>query len=185
MNLFIINLLLAVLWVFLWGDLTLYTLGIGLIFGYITLLLFTRIRGHEGPDTLWNAYGRKLWRAIVFVGYFFRLLVVSNLQIAKEILTPGLSIQPRVIRYEVTGLGPFSIVTFANAITLTPGTLVVDVRHNSDGRSFLYIHSLFAEDRQATIRSLDELRERMQEDVFLGHRHEEFEPPQVKMGGAA
>ena len=167
MSLFLINLLLAFLWIFLWGDLSLYTLLIGFALGYLTLLLFARIRGR---DTLWNAYGSRLWAIIGFSAYFFGLLVKSNWQIAKEILTPGLSIKPRILRYEVTGLGEVEVVALANAITLTPGTLVVDIRTHDDGQAFLYIHGLFAEDREATIAELDDLRDRMKQDVFPKRR---------------
>ncbi len=164
MSLFVVNLLLAVLWVFLWGDLSIYTLALGFAFGYATLLLFARIRGR---DTLWNAYGRRLFAVAGFAVHFFKLLVKSNLEIAREILTPGMSIQPSILRYDVTGLGETAIVAFSSAVTLTPGTLVVDVNTTSDGRTLLYIHALFARDRAAVVADLDALRVRMERDVLL------------------
>ncbi len=168
MSLFLINVLLAALWVLLWGDLSLYTIIIGFVFGYAVLWLFVRLRG---SDTLWNAYGRRLYGIATFVLYFLGLLVKSNIEIAREILTPGLSIKPRIVRYDVTGLSPAQIAALSNAITLTPGTLVVDARtDDKTGQSTLHIHSLFSEDRESTIRDLDSLRHRMERDIFFTRR---------------
>ncbi len=164
MTLFFVNVLLAVLWVFLWGDLSLYTLLVGLVGGYVVLWLFTRVNGRR---TLRDAYGQRLINLVRFTGYFLKLLVVSNLQIAREIVTPGQQMTPRFVRYEVTGMSDAQATAFANAITLTPGTLVVDAREREDGRRFLYVHAMYAEDREAAVLSLGELRRRLEHDVFV------------------
>ena len=164
MTLFFVNVLLALLWVFLWGDLSLYTLLVGLVGGYLVLWIFTRVQGRR---TLRDAYGQRMLNLLKFAVYFLKLLVVSNLQIAKEIVTPGQGMTPRFVRYEVTGMNDAQTTAFANAITLTPGTLVVDAREREDGRRFLYVHAMYAEDREAAVRGLDELRRHMERDVFV------------------
>ncbi|MEM1012822.1 MAG: Na+/H+ antiporter subunit E [Planctomycetota bacterium] len=163
MSLFLVNVLLAAMWVLLWGDLSLYTIVLGFAFGYAVLWLFARLRGH---DTLWNAYGRRLFGLFTFGIYFFGQLVKSNWQIARQILSPGLDIDPRIIRYDVTGLSTAEITILSNAITLTPGTLVIDSRTRGD-RTLLYIHCLFAEDRETQIEEIDTLRHHMERDVFF------------------
>lgn len=162
MRLFLVNVLLAVLWIFLWGELSFYTLLVGFAGGYLVLWLFTRTHG----GMLRDAYGQRIVDLLRFSGHFLVLLVQSNLQIAREILTPGLAMQPRFVRYEVTGLNPVQITALSNAITLTPGTLVIDVRDTPDGRTMLYVHCMFAKDRQAAVDDLDALRQRMEQDLF-------------------
>ena len=170
MTLLLVNVLLALLWVLLWGDLSLWTIAVGFLLGYGTLYLFTRL-SPGGRGGVRAAYGRRIGSILRFSLYFLRLLVRSNLQIAGEILTPGLSIRPRILRYEVTGLSDAQTATLANAITLTPGTLVVDVRDEkagdgATGRRHLYVHAMYAADRGRATADLDALRRRLMREVF-------------------
>ena len=82
---------------------------------------------------------------------------------AWEIVTPGLRMTPRIIRYDVADLTPVEVTTLANAITLTPGTLTMDVDERGDT---LYIHCMYADDRDAAVAELDDLRRRLMEGVF-------------------
>ena len=103
------------------------------------------------------------WRIIVFAVYFLRILIKANLEVAVEVCTPGFRMTPSIIRYDVTGMTDMQITTLANAITLTPGTLSVDV---SDRGRFLYVHCMYAKDREAAVRGLDELRHRLMKEIF-------------------
>ncbi|MDX1683104.1 MAG: Na+/H+ antiporter subunit E, partial [Phycisphaeraceae bacterium] len=108
-------------------------------------------------------YGRKLLGLVRFFFYFVRILVVANLQVAREVLTPGFQMNPRIIAYPVDDLTDVQITTLASAITLTPGTLSVDV--SDDGR-VLYVHAMYARDRAAAFREIDQLRNRLMREVF-------------------
>ncbi|HLL87894.1 MAG TPA: Na+/H+ antiporter subunit E [Tepidisphaeraceae bacterium] len=156
MKLFLLNVLLALLWTFLWGSFDLYTLAAGFALGYVMLGLYSRVTGVEG-------YGNKASDLVRFSAYFLVILVKANLQIAYEILTPRHGQTPRIVRYPVDGLTDLQITALSNAITLTPGTLVIDV---SDDKRFLYVHCMYARDRAAAIRELDDLRHRLLEGVF-------------------
>lgn len=78
-------------------------------------------------------------RAIGYWAWLVLEIVKSSLDVAKIILSPGLPISPKLIRVrpgEATAVG---VVTYANSITLTPGTITVEVdRHD---RRFL-VHAL-------------------------------------------
>lgn len=156
MKLFLLNILLAVLWMFLWGSFNLYTLVAGLVAGYLLLGLYSRIT--DQPN-----YAGKIWRLLSFFCYFVRILVKANIQIAIEILTPTHHQTPRIIRYDVTGLSDVQITTLSNSISLTPGTLVMDI---SADKRLLYIHCMYAHDRAAAVRGLDELKHRLLKEVF-------------------
>lgn len=156
LSLLAINILLAIMWMLLWGAFDIYFLAVGFLLGYLLLGLISRTM--EGPD-----YGTKGWKLLSFTIYFIRILVKANLQVAWEIITPGYAMQPRFIRYSVAGMTPMQITSLANAITLTPGTLSVDV---SDDDQTLYVHCMYARNRQDAIRDLDELRDRMMKELF-------------------
>lgn len=105
----------------------------------------------------------RLPRAAGFAVYFVRILIIANWQVAVETLRPQLKQSPRMVRYKVTGMTDLQITCLANAITLTPGTLVVDI---SDDRRFLYVHCMFGASREDAIRDLDDLRRRLLRGLF-------------------
>jgi multicomponent Na+:H+ antiporter subunit E len=91
------------------------------------------------------------WYALLLCLAFFRDLVISSLQVARTVLSPGNTAQPRFVavplRRAETGL---EITLVANYITLTPGTLTVDV---SSDRATLLVHSLLAGDSGDEVRA--------------------------------
>ena len=153
---YLTNVFLAVLWMLLWGEFDIYYLVAGFVLGYMLLGLVSRTVDGQG-------YGTKGWKLISFSAYFVRILVKANVQVAWEIITPGCGMTPRFIRYDVQGLTPVQITSLANTITLTPGTLSVDI---GDDERFLYVHCMYADDRDAAVRELDELRDRLMKEVF-------------------
>ena len=82
------------------------------------------------------------WRALVLAVAFARDLVVSNIQVARAVLAPGDGLQPRFVVVPLAAArSDLEITLVANYITLTPGTLTVDV---SPDRSTLLVHALLA-----------------------------------------
>ncbi len=156
MTLFLLNILLAVLWCFTWGSFDFYTLTTGFILAYVLIGIYSRGTAMEGYGTK----GRDLFR---FAIYFVRILLVANLQIAYEILTPGLKLAPRIVRFDVTGLTAVQRTILTNTINLTPGTIVVDI--SPDRRTF-YVHCMYAKDYDDAIRQLDYLKQRLIAEVF-------------------
>ena len=156
MTLFLLNITLAVLWCFTWGSFDFYTLVTGFALSYVLLGIYSRVTAVEG-------YGRKAQDLVRFGGYFVRTLFVANLQIAYEILTPGLGVAPRIVRFDVAGLTPVQRTVLANSINLTPGTLVVDM--SPDRRTF-YVHCMYAQDRDQAVAQLTELKQRLESEVF-------------------
>ena len=158
LQMFLLNILLAVLWAFMWGQFNFYTFAFGFAIGFLLLGVVGRVLPREG-----DSYALKVWHLLHFAVYFIRILVQANLLVAREVCTPGLQMTPAIIRYNVAGMSPIQITSLANAITLTPGTLSVDL--SPDCHS-LYVHCMYAKDRQAAVRDLDELRDRLLKDVF-------------------
>ena len=155
-QLFLLNLLLAVVYVLLTGNFT----GLNVIIGF---LIACGVMTIYGMGTGRGSYPIRLFRLVRFFFYFMWILFLAILQIAWEIITPGLHQTPRIIRYPVGHLNDVQITTLANCITLTPGTLVVDV---SDDREFIYVHCMYAEDRDKAVSELDDLRLHLEREVF-------------------
>jgi multicomponent Na+:H+ antiporter subunit E len=153
---FLLNLVLALVYVLLTGDASFFGAAVGFVVGFVIIVALSWPFGQR-------AYTAKLARLARFTAYFLRILVVANLEVAREIVTPGYSMKPRILRYSVAGLTPTQTTVLANAITLTPGTLTADLSPDS---RYLYIHAMYAQDRDAAIAQLDELKERVLREVF-------------------
>jgi multicomponent Na+:H+ antiporter subunit E len=85
---------------------------------------------------------------IVLFLLFVRELIVSALKVAWLALQPTLRIRPAIIAYPLTVTSDVQITLLANMITLTPGTLSVDV---SGDRKTLYIHAIDMASKEALI----------------------------------
>lgn len=145
------NLLLALAWVVLSGDFSGFNLLVGLVFGYLALALI------EPQIVALHGYAARLPRMVRFVGFFTRELVHANWRVAFDIMTPPWHMRPGVIAMPLSARTDMEITFVANLISLTPGTLSLDV---SDDRRVLYIHAMFLDDEAALRRSLKELEHR-------------------------
>jgi len=85
-------------------------------------------------------------RWLVYAPWLMKEIVLSNIAVAKVILTPGLPIHPRMIRLTASQSSDVSRVIYANSITLTPGTVTLDVR----GSEFL-VHSLTSDSAEGLL----------------------------------
>ncbi len=136
MSFFALNLLLALVWMFLYGDFSIESFLVGMVIGYLALLFSRPFVGSE-------QYVRSVQGIIRLLAVFLYELVAANLQLARDILRPVPPFKPGFISFDVRDLPPTETVLLANMISLTPGTLTVD----SDDEGFtLYVHSLYAQD---------------------------------------
>lgn len=153
---FLLNLFLTVVYVMLTADTSTPNVIIGFAIGFLVISLY-------GLTTKGETYPGKVWRLACFGVYFLRILTQANLKIAWECITPGLTQTPRILRHDVSDLNDTQLTILANSITLTPGTLVVDV---SDDHKWLYVHCMYAHDRAAAIEELRDLHNRLKQEVF-------------------
>jgi multicomponent Na+:H+ antiporter subunit E len=94
---------------------------------------------------------------------FIYELVLSAWRVAVIVLSPRMDLKPGIIAYPLKVDRDFEITILANLITLTPGTLSVDV---SDDRRILYVHAIDASDPDATKRDIAEGFERKIMEAF-------------------
>lgn len=155
-GLFLINILLALAWGAVTGSFAEVNLLFGFLLGMMALYL---IREQAGSDR----YLRRFWLIFVLAMTFVYELVLSAVRVASIVLRPKIELKPGIIAYPLTVDRDFEITMLANLITLTPGTLSVDV---SDDRSTLYIHCIDVPDKQATIDDIKNSFERKILEAF-------------------
>ena len=158
----LLNIALTLLWMMLNRDTSFLNGVLGFALGAIVVELAMRASGKP-------PYLARLFGLVRFTLYFLYILVKANLDVAWEIITPGMGMRPRMIRYDVAGLSPVQVTTLANAITLTPGTLSADI---NDAGDTLYIHAMYAETKEDATADLDELRDKLLKLVFQTSRDE-------------
>lgn len=68
------------------------------------------------------------WRLILYWPWLFKEIAKSAWDVARIILSPRLPISPTLVRAKTSQKTTVGLVTYANSITLTPGTISVDVK---------------------------------------------------------
>lgn len=142
---FVWNLVLALMWVVLTGNMG----GMNLLFGFFIGYLVLGVMQRQVP--ILRGYTRRLPKLFAFSVYFIKELIKANLTVAFDIITPVWYMKPGVIAYQLDAQTEVEITLVANFISLTPGTLSLDV---SDDRRVLYIHAMFLDDEEEMRKSL-------------------------------
>ncbi len=70
---------------------------------------------------------RRLVTALVYIPYLLWSIVESNVDVALRVIDPSLPIRPGIVRVRTRLKNPVARLVLANSITLTPGTLTVDL----------------------------------------------------------
>ncbi len=128
----LLNVLLALAWVALTGQFTPANLALGFALGYI--MLWVAQRGRKPLS-----YFTKARQVVGFAAFFIWEMIQANLQVTYYILAPHRKMRPGVIAVPLDVRTDMEITLLANMITLTPGTLSLDV---SADRRVMYIHSM-------------------------------------------
>ncbi|MBI4756162.1 MAG: Na+/H+ antiporter subunit E [Betaproteobacteria bacterium] len=119
-------------WGMLNGSLAQDVLGVGLVAALVIAVLF-----RDGLAVLseFRATPRAFFAAARYLPYFLKELVKSNLALAAIVLAPDLPVNPGIVKVRTRLKSRMGRLLLANSITLTPGTLTVEL----DGE-WLYIH---------------------------------------------
>ena len=155
-GLFLINILLALAWAAVTGSFSVVNLGFGFVLGSGVLYM---IREQVGG----SAYFRRTARVISLVLLFLKELALSAWRVALMVSRPKLEVSPGIIAFPLTVDRDFEIALLANLITLTPGTLSVDV---TDDRKILYVHCVDLPDPEGTIADIRDGFERKIMEAF-------------------
>ncbi len=123
---------LALAWMALTGDWSVPAAIFSLALGWL-LMRFARPLGGEGFLRV------RLTRLPGFALFFLKELLVANLKVAATVIAPAGRLRPAIVAVPLAVDRDAEIALLANLITLTPGTLSLDV---SPDRRTLYVHAM-------------------------------------------
>jgi multicomponent Na+:H+ antiporter subunit E len=98
---------------------------------------------------------RRLPRIAWYLLYFLGEMVKANARIAWEVLTPGFTMQAGIIRVPTRCETEWELMLLANSISLTPGTLTLEV-DTTTGE--LFVHALFVRSREDFVAGIERMQ---------------------------
>lgn len=149
--------LMLAVWLLLTMEFSLANAVLGLGVGLAAIVVSRR----DVLSTLWGSQPKPsvvLRRIVKLPGlllFFLWEVLLSNLRITRAVLSPKLDLKPAVVAVDVQSLSEPALMIMTSFITLTPGTLSLDVSADS---STLYVHTMH-------IDSADEFRAELYEKV--------------------
>lgn len=127
-------------WILLSGRLDAMHLGLGLLCSLLVALFSHElIRNPQGLGPVFTWF-------IPFLGWLIYEIIMANIEVARQVIHPRMPISPGIIKFRTDLKSDMALTTLANSITLTPGTMTIDIV----GSDF-YIHCLTIEDEEKVI----------------------------------
>lgn len=152
----LMNFLLALAWMALTGKFTFSNFLFGFILGFGIMFFQSR-----KPES--RRYFMRLPKMIAFVFFFLYELIKANLQVAYDVVTPTFYMRPGIVAIPLDAKTDLEITLLANLISLTPGTLSLDV---SDDKKVLYVHAMYIKDKEIFINNVKSGFERRLLDIM-------------------
>lgn len=140
----LLNVFLGFMWMLLTVSFEPVAFLKGYLFGLLIIIAFRRFF-HS------RFYLLRVVAVINLIYIFIRELILSNIAVVKTVLKPKLDMKPGIFAYPTVLERDWEITTLANLITLTPGTLVIDL---SPDNKILYVHAMDISDVQESIESI-------------------------------
>jgi multicomponent Na+:H+ antiporter subunit E len=146
MIILLLSLVLAFIWVVITGSATLLNLVFGFALSTFALWIVRDEMSAHG-------YLRRVAGVASLLVLFFKELALSAWKVASTVLRRDMDLKPGIFAFPLTVDRDFEITLLANLITLTPGTMSVDV---SEDRKLLYVHAIDCSDIEGTKRDIAE-----------------------------
>lgn len=142
---------LTAVWVALWGDVTIANV-VGGVLAALVCLVVVPLRPPARHGAL------HLGAAVGYVLFFAKELLLANVVVAVEVVTPGNRDNEGIVALPIVpSCSPTVLMVIVNSIGLTPGTVVVDM---ADDPLTLYVHVLHLDDHDEALRKLLEFQRR-------------------------
>lgn len=151
----VLALWLLLVWSLQWQDVV-----VGAFFAMLVGIILADIYP-DHPHAIFNPR-RILW-ALVYIPYFFYYVIKANFDVAYRVLHPDVPIRPGIVKVRTELTSSMARTFLANSITLTPGTLSVDV----DGQD-LYVHwiNVQGDTEEAHTKEIVQRFERFLKEIF-------------------
>lgn len=145
MNWFLAHLAFSFLWAALLGSYDFLTVLSGFLLGLLLFQLTLR------EPTI--RYRRRVLGVGRFIAFYLGEILKSNLRIASDVIRRKPRLNPGIVAVRADALSPRATVLVANLITMTPGTLSLDVSPEGD---WIFVHCLYLDDPEATRTSMEQ-----------------------------
>jgi multicomponent Na+:H+ antiporter subunit E len=132
----LVNFLMALTWAAVTGIFSARNLTIGFALGFLILLFADR-------TTERKSYIGRILKLGAFILFFLWEMLLANIRVAHSVIVPSRTVRPGIIAIPLSAKTDAEITLLANLISLTPGTLSLDV---SSDRRTLYLHAMFVDD---------------------------------------
>ena len=156
MKAFLAHLVIILAWTIFSGLPSGLAIVIGFAVGALALSLFPRASGSL-------RYGVRLWRVAKLFVVFVKEFILSVSRVAKLVMAPKMRFRPGLITVPLALTRDAEITLLSNLITLTPGTLTVDV---ADDRASLLVHAIDCPDPDAAKADIKNGFERLIREAF-------------------
>ncbi|WP_428774704.1 Na+/H+ antiporter subunit E [Vibrio sp.] len=151
---FILNLFLALAWMLLSGSYTSLNFMFGFIVGFLALRLSLPFKRNRSYFHVFSALVR-------LILYFFGEMMISVARVFWDVVTPTHLSDPDIVYVPLDAKSDLEITLLANMVSLTPGTLSLDV---TPDKKYLVVHAMFAPEHEKVIRGIkDGLEKRILE----------------------
>jgi len=125
-------------WLLLTNILYMQNLIAGAVVSLITTLIFSR---YFQVDVRKLTHPKRYFWLIVYIIYFIWECIKANFDVAYRVLHPAMPVRPGIVKVKLTLKGALARTILANSITMTPGTITVDIIEDT-----LYVHCIYLHD---------------------------------------
>jgi multicomponent Na+:H+ antiporter subunit E len=134
---------LFVVWLLLTLNVTIINIAVGVVAAFIVTLFFSKF-SLKVKGRVFHVH-RYFW-ALLYLFIFLWECIKANFDVAYRVLHPGLPVKPGIVRAKTNLTSEVGKVFLANSITMTPGTITVDIIDD-----YFYIHWIFVRSKDPEI----------------------------------
>lgn len=138
---FLTNILLSFIWVAMTGSMDYANFVFGFLAGFFILWILNKKESDQ-------SYFYRIPRIIGFAFYFLYEMLMANIQVAYDVITPKYFFKPGIVRFPLAAKTDLEINLLSMFISLTPGTILLDV---SEDRTHIFIHVMYLDSREKFI----------------------------------
>ncbi|SHE42812.1 Na+/H+ antiporter subunit E [Caloramator proteoclasticus] len=124
-------------WILFTWTFTSQELITGAVVSFLVAVLTARFFIHQNAFHLFNPV--RFFNLVLYIFVFLKELWKANVDVAKRALNPNLPINPGIVKVPVGLESEYGMSMLANSITLTPGTITMDITEEN-GKNYFYIH---------------------------------------------
>ena len=129
------------IWMLLSWEISVFSVAVGIIVALIVSLTSAGL--FETSTGKW-LQPKRYFYFIVYILIFLRECIKANIDVARRVIMPTLPINPGIVKVKTSLKSEAALTFLANSITLTPGTLSVDIEKDE---GILYIHWIDVKDK--------------------------------------